>query len=73
ENGALACLVELLEINKQLAQFQNLNFLLEIATDNSSVVANICELYGKYEKCLNVSVFKDQKRCAFASPLNTLA
>ncbi|XGW14503.1 hypothetical protein V3C99_000648 [Haemonchus contortus] len=73
ENGALACLVELLEVNKQLAQFQNLNFLLEIATDNSSVVANICELYGKYEKCLNVSVFKDQKRCAFASPLNTLA
>ncbi|WKY01481.1 hypothetical protein Q1695_015467 [Nippostrongylus brasiliensis] len=73
ENGALACLVELLEINKQLAQFQNLNFLLEIASDNSTVVTNICELYGKYEKCLHASVFKDGKRCAFASPLNTLA
>ncbi|CAJ0596964.1 unnamed protein product [Cylicocyclus nassatus] len=73
ENGALACLVELVEINKQLAQFQNLNFLLEIATENSTAVANICKLYDKYEKCLNASVFFDNKRCAFASPLNTLA
>uniref|UniRef100_A0A183GTT4 DUF19 domain-containing protein n=1 Tax=Heligmosomoides polygyrus TaxID=6339 RepID=A0A183GTT4_HELPZ len=73
ENGALACLVELLEINKQLTQFQNLNFLLEIASENSSVVSNICELYGKYDKCLNVSVFTNKQRCGFASPLNTLA
>uniref|UniRef100_A0A158PA25 DUF19 domain-containing protein n=1 Tax=Angiostrongylus cantonensis TaxID=6313 RepID=A0A158PA25_ANGCA len=55
ENSALACLVELLEINKQLTQFQHLNFLLE------------------YEKCLHASVFKNQMRCSFASPLNTLA
>ncbi|VDM57462.1 unnamed protein product, partial [Angiostrongylus costaricensis] len=73
ENSALACLVELLEINKQLTQFQHLNFLLEIATENSSVVAHICELYSKYEKCLHASVFKNQMRCSFASPLNTLA
>ncbi|KAJ1372915.1 hypothetical protein KIN20_035226 [Parelaphostrongylus tenuis] len=73
ENGALACLVELLEINKQLTQFQHLNFLLEIATENSSVVVHICELYSRYEKCLHASVFKIQKRCSFASPLNTLA
>ncbi|KJH48954.1 Low-density lipoprotein receptor domain class A [Dictyocaulus viviparus] len=73
ENNALSCLVELLEINKQLAQFQNLNFLLEISTENSTIVTHICDLYSKYEKCLKATVFINEKRCAFSSPLNTLA
>ncbi|CAI4228864.1 unnamed protein product [Auanema sp. JU1783] len=73
ENSALACLVELIEINKQLSQFQNLNFLLEVATPNSTVVANICEQYTRYETCLQANVFKNSKRCSFSSPLNTLA
>ncbi|CAJ0580944.1 unnamed protein product, partial [Mesorhabditis spiculigera] len=75
ENGALACLVELAEINRQFAEFQQQNFLLEIATENSTIVASICGLYSKYEQCLAASVFSETKgqRCSFASPLNTLA
>ncbi|PIC13927.1 hypothetical protein B9Z55_027502 [Caenorhabditis nigoni] len=73
ENGALGCLVELVEINKKLTAFSNLNFLLEIASPNSSVVEGICSLFARYEQCLSVTVFKDSQRCSFASPLNSLA
>ncbi|CAI5446372.1 unnamed protein product [Caenorhabditis angaria] len=73
ENGALGCLVELVEINKKLTQFANLNFLLEIASPNSTVVEGICELFGRYEQCLDTTVFKGSQRCSFASPLNSLA
>ncbi|CAJ0942362.1 unnamed protein product, partial [Mesorhabditis belari] len=75
ENNALACLVELSEINQQMAQFQGQNFLLEIATENSTIVASICGFFEKYEKCLQASVFSETNgnRCSFASPLNTLA
>ncbi|PAV84184.1 hypothetical protein WR25_06113 isoform B [Diploscapter pachys] len=73
ENSALACLVELVEINKQLAQLQNLNFLLELASENSSVVSNICSLYSRYEQCLQTNIFNNGTRCSSASPLNTLA
>uniref|UniRef100_A0A1I7UV01 DUF19 domain-containing protein n=1 Tax=Caenorhabditis tropicalis TaxID=1561998 RepID=A0A1I7UV01_9PELO len=72
ENGALGCLVELIEINKKLSAFSNLNFLLEIASPNSTVVEGICSLFSRYEQCLSVTVFKDS-RCSFASPLNSLA
>lgn len=73
ENGALGCLVELVEINKKLTAFANLNFLLEIASPNSSVVEGICSLFARYEQCLSATVFKDTQRCSFASPLNSLA
>ncbi|KAI1729288.1 low-density lipoprotein receptor domain class A domain-containing protein [Ditylenchus destructor] len=75
ENAALVCLVELVEINRQLANFQSLNFLLEVSNPNSTVINGICSLYEKYEKCLNTSVFKQNSgaRCSFNSPLNTLA
>ncbi|KAK0418200.1 hypothetical protein QR680_013430 [Steinernema hermaphroditum] len=75
ENAALVCLVELVELNKQLTQFQSVNFLLEISSGNSSLVNQICLLYDKYEKCLNESVFAQAngRRCSFNSPLNTLA
>ncbi|KAF1761070.1 hypothetical protein GCK72_009324 [Caenorhabditis remanei] len=73
ENGALGCLVELVEINKKLTAFSNLNFLLEIASPNSTVVEGICSLFARYEQCLSVTVFKDSQRCSFASPLNSLA
>uniref|UniRef100_A0A915ECU0 Uncharacterized protein n=1 Tax=Ditylenchus dipsaci TaxID=166011 RepID=A0A915ECU0_9BILA len=75
ENAALVCLVELIEINKQLAHFQSINFLLEISNPNSTVINGICSLYEKYEKCLDSSVFAQSKgqRCSFNSPLNTLA
>ncbi|CAI2348559.1 unnamed protein product [Caenorhabditis sp. 36 PRJEB53466] len=73
ENGALGCLVELIEINKKLTAFANLNFLLEIASPNSTVVEGICSLFARYEQCLSVTVFKDSQRCSFASPLNSLA
>ncbi|EGT56747.1 hypothetical protein CAEBREN_32138 [Caenorhabditis brenneri] len=73
ENGALGCLVELVEINKKLTEFSNLNFLLEIASPNSTVVEGICSLFARYEQCLAVTVFKDTQRCSFASPLNSLA
>uniref|UniRef100_A0A8R1E3H7 DUF19 domain-containing protein n=1 Tax=Caenorhabditis japonica TaxID=281687 RepID=A0A8R1E3H7_CAEJA len=73
ENGALGCLVELIEINKKLSAFANLNFLLEIASPNSTVVEGICSLFARYEQCLDVTVFKDSQRCSFASPLNSLA
>ncbi|GMT18803.1 hypothetical protein PFISCL1PPCAC_10100, partial [Pristionchus fissidentatus] len=75
ENGALACLVELVQVNKELAQLQQKNFLLEISRENSSVVDSICGLYSRYEECLSTSVFslKGGIRCSFASPLNSLA
>ncbi|CAD6188605.1 unnamed protein product [Caenorhabditis auriculariae] len=73
ENAALGCLVELVEINKKLSQFHNLNFLLELASPNSTVVDGVCELFGKYEQCLQTSVFSAGQRCSFASPLNSLA
>ncbi|VDM26179.1 unnamed protein product [Toxocara canis] len=75
ENAALVCLVELVELNKQLGELQSLNFLLEISDGNSSLVNHICQLYDKYEKCINGSVFSRSQgqRCSFNSPLNTLA
>ncbi|GMR41737.1 hypothetical protein PMAYCL1PPCAC_11932, partial [Pristionchus mayeri] len=75
ENGALACLVELVQVNKELALLQQKNFLLEISRENSTVVDSICGLYSRYEKCLSVSVFslKGGVRCSFSSPLNSLA
>ncbi|CAB3402455.1 unnamed protein product [Caenorhabditis bovis] len=73
ENGALGCLVELVEINKKLTEFANLNFLLEIASPNSSVVEGICDLFERYEQCLSTTIFKNNQRCSFASPLNSLA
>uniref|UniRef100_A0AC35TUH4 DUF19 domain-containing protein n=1 Tax=Rhabditophanes sp. KR3021 TaxID=114890 RepID=A0AC35TUH4_9BILA len=75
ENSALVCLVELVELNKQMAGFQNFNFLLEVSNIDSKLVNNICELYEKYEKCVTETVFVqiEGKRCAFNSPLNSLA
>lgn len=75
ENAALVCLVELVEVNKQLGDLQSLNFLLEISDGNSSIVNHMCQLYDKYERCLNESVFSRShgQRCSFNSPLNTLA
>ncbi|CAD5220407.1 unnamed protein product [Bursaphelenchus xylophilus] len=75
ENSALVCLVELVEINKKLAQFHTVNFLLEVSDSDSKLMNEICDLYGKYDKCLNESVFSKNngQRCSFNSPLNTLA
>ncbi|GMS88615.1 hypothetical protein PENTCL1PPCAC_10790, partial [Pristionchus entomophagus] len=75
ENGALACLVELVQVNKELAQLQQKNFLLEISRPNSTVVDSICGLYSRYDQCLHASVFslKGGIRCSFSSPLNSLA
>ncbi|CEF63892.1 Low-density lipoprotein (LDL) receptor class A repeat-containing protein [Strongyloides ratti] len=75
ENSALVCLVELVELNKQMTSFASFNFLLEVSNIDSVFVNNICELYDKYEKCLGETVFSQNegKRCAFNSPLNSLA
>ncbi|KAI6235956.1 hypothetical protein M3Y95_00106400 [Aphelenchoides besseyi] len=75
EDQALVCLTELLEINKKLGQLQNTNFLLEVSDENSQIVNPICALYAKYDHCLMERVFakREGKRCAFNSPLNTLA
>ena len=75
ENAALVCLVELTELNKHLRELQSLNLLLEISNGNSSLVDFICNLYDKYGKCLNDTVFArtNGERCSFNSPLNTLA
>lgn len=72
---ALACLVELVDVNRKMAELQSLNFLHEISEENSSLVSGICELYQKYELCINNTVFvhSEGQRCAFNSPLNTLA
>uniref|UniRef100_A0A0N4ZYX3 DUF19 domain-containing protein n=1 Tax=Parastrongyloides trichosuri TaxID=131310 RepID=A0A0N4ZYX3_PARTI len=75
ENSALVCLVELVELNKQMSNFASFNFLLEVSNIDSEFVNNICELYDKYEKCLGETVFAQiqGKRCSFNSPLNSLA
>lgn len=73
ENAALVCLVELVEINKKLAQFSTVNFLLEVSNAQSALMNEVCSLYQRYDKCLNDSVFAKAGRCAFNSPLNTLA
>uniref|UniRef100_A0A0K0E1R7 DUF19 domain-containing protein n=1 Tax=Strongyloides stercoralis TaxID=6248 RepID=A0A0K0E1R7_STRER len=75
ENSALVCLVELVELNKQMTNFASFNFLLEVSNIDSVFVNNVCELYDKYEKCLGETVFSQDggKRCAFNSPLNSLA
>lgn len=67
--------MELVEINRQLSQFKSVNFLLEVSNQNSTVINQICELYSRYEQCVNDSVFArhSNQRCAFNSPLNTLA
>ncbi|VDK87102.1 unnamed protein product [Litomosoides sigmodontis] len=75
ENLALTCLVELIEVNRKIAELNNLNFLHEISEENSTVIFEICTLYGKYDSCISDTVFahSNGKRCAFNSPLNTLA
>ncbi|VDN06876.1 unnamed protein product [Thelazia callipaeda] len=75
ENLALACLVELVEVNRKITELNNVNFLNEISEDNSSIIFEICNLYQKYEMCINTTVFTRSggKRCAFNSPLNSLA
>lgn len=72
---ALACLVELVEVNRKVAELNSLNFLHEISQQNSTTIAGICNLYNKYDNCINNTVFvhSNGKRCAFNSPLNTLA
>ncbi|KAI6220373.1 hypothetical protein M3Y99_01611600 [Aphelenchoides fujianensis] len=75
EDQALVCLTELLEINKKLGQLQSTNFLLEVSNADSQIVNPICDLYAKYDRCLSERVFakSNGERCAFNSPLNTLA
>jgi len=76
ESAALICLTELVEVNKRLAQMQSSNLLFELSDPNSTLVSRVCELYDKYERCLGSNVFSrggDKQRCAFNSPLNTLA
>uniref|UniRef100_A0A0N5BM77 DUF19 domain-containing protein n=1 Tax=Strongyloides papillosus TaxID=174720 RepID=A0A0N5BM77_STREA len=75
ENSALVCLVELVELNKQMTNFASFNFLLEVSNIDSTFVNNVCGLYDRYEKCLGETVFaqNEGKRCAFNSPLNSLA
>uniref|UniRef100_A0A0R3S743 DUF725 domain-containing protein n=1 Tax=Elaeophora elaphi TaxID=1147741 RepID=A0A0R3S743_9BILA len=75
ENVALTCLVELVEVNRKVAELNSLNFLHEISQQNSTVISGICNLYNKYDNCINNTVFvhSNGKRCAFNSPLNTLA
>lgn len=75
ENQALVCLVELIEINNKLSHFRSTSFLVEISDANSQLINPVCDLYAKYEKCLEKSVFNitGGQRCAFNSPLNTLA
>ncbi|CAG9531770.1 unnamed protein product [Cercopithifilaria johnstoni] len=74
ENLALACLVELVEVNRKVAELNNLNFFHEISQQNSTIISEICYLYNKYDSCINNTVFNhlNGKRCAFNSPLNTL-
>ncbi|VIO91908.1 Low-density lipoprotein receptor domain class A containing protein [Brugia malayi] len=75
ENLALACLVELVEVNRKIAELNSLNFLHEISQQNSTIISGICNLYNKYDNCISNTVFvhSNGKRCAFNSPLNTLA
>lgn len=75
ENVAVVCLVELLELQKHLGLLQSRNLLVELSENNSTILANVCAVYSKYEQCLNDTVFvrNGGKRCAFNSPLNTLA
>uniref|UniRef100_A0A915Q3K4 DUF19 domain-containing protein n=1 Tax=Setaria digitata TaxID=48799 RepID=A0A915Q3K4_9BILA len=75
ENFALTCLVELIEINRKIVELNNYNFLREISQQNSTIISEICNLYGKYDNCITNTVFvhSNGKRCAFNSPLNTLA
>ncbi|VBB35017.1 unnamed protein product, partial [Acanthocheilonema viteae] len=75
ENLALACLVELVEVNRKVVELNSLNFLHEISQQNSTVISGICNLYNKYDNCIRNTVFvhSNGKRCAFNSPLNTLA
>lgn len=75
ENLALACLVELVEVNKKLGDLQSLNFLHELSNNQSTLITSICNLYQRYESCVNSTVFilSNGERCSFNSPLNTLA
>lgn len=73
----MMCLVELSEISQHFQRFHSANFLLEASETNSSL-ARVCEVYSRYETCLQSRVFSRSRpqpgtRCAFNSPLNTMA
>ncbi|VDK84858.1 unnamed protein product, partial [Onchocerca ochengi] len=75
ENLALTCLVELVEVNRKIVELNRLNFLHEISQQNSTTMMEICNLYNKYDNCISNTVFSrsNGKRCAFNTPLNSLA
>jgi hypothetical protein len=73
----MICLVQLTEISQHFQRFHSANFLLEASETNSSLV-HVCDVYQRYESCLVEKVFARSvpiagARCAFNSPVNTLA
>ncbi|EFO17069.2 hypothetical protein LOAG_11436 [Loa loa] len=54
ENLALTCLVELVEVNRKVAELNSLNFLHEISQPNSTIISGICNLYNKYDNCIRL-------------------
>ncbi len=74
ETGALACLLGLFELQQLFGNFNKKNIFIELADENSELIAKTCSIYSDYDSCLEKEIFGPQGgHCSFSANINKMA